>query len=120
MISFEKVFINERHSFYDLLSLAEFHIVCICLVEGSLLYRHVGEWISDNSKLKVVDGNSTRFWHDVQMGDSFLRSRFPRLFYIVATNPNVLVSSRGMSLRNPLEETCVRLGLTQKCLSSPS
>lgn len=34
--------------------------------------------------MKAEDGTSALLWHDVWLGDSSLRSRFPSVFFVVA------------------------------------
>lgn len=49
---------------------------------------------------QVGDGSSTRFWHDVWLGNSALKNAFPRI-YLLETNRLCSISERCLGLNGP-------------------
>lgn len=53
-----------------------------------------GKWFWDKMVRKVGDGNETRFWEGVWLGDSSMKERFPRLFHL-CENQMAKISEMG-------------------------
>nr|GEW61541.1 RNA-directed DNA polymerase, eukaryota [Tanacetum cinerariifolium] len=62
----------------------------------ALLFKWVWRFVSQDSSLwsrKVGNGENTRFWEDVRMGDSSLKCQFPRL-YVLDTCKEIFVADK--------------------------
>jgi hypothetical protein len=50
-----------------------------------ILVEGVGRWFDDNNRRVIGEGRNTLFWYDNWVGDTPLRFKFPRLFYLTVS-----------------------------------
>ena len=64
------------------------------LCNSLLKNEDVKNLIKQGAKMRISNGESTRFWHDIWINNSALKDQFPRLF-LIAKQPLAMVSSMG-------------------------